>query len=60
MGTYNSCAENRKDFPNLSQFAFWSGTMIKYQWFKLPISRTNFHGPKDVRVIEVLLYLHKE
>ena len=30
--------------------------MINPQWLKLPMSRTNFHGPKDVRAIEVLLY----
>ena len=26
------------------------------QWLELPMSRTNFHGPKDVRAIEVRLY----
>ena len=30
--------------------------MINPQWPELPISRINFHGPKDVRAIEVLLY----
>ena len=30
--------------------------MINRQWLKLPMSRTNFHGPKDVRAIEVRLY----
>ena len=30
--------------------------MINPQWLKLPTSRTNFHGPKDVRAIEVQLY----
>ena len=25
-------------------------------WLELPLSRTNFHGPKGVRAIEVLLY----
>ena len=29
--------------------------MINPQWLKLPISRINFHGPKDVRAIEVRL-----
>ena len=29
--------------------------MINIQWLKLPMSRTNFHGPKDVRAIEVWL-----
>ena len=31
--------------------------MINPQWLELPMSRTNFHGPKDVRAIEVRLYL---
>ena len=26
--------------------------MINPQWLELPISRTNFHGPKKIRVIE--------
>ena len=26
------------------------------QWLELPMSRTHFHGPKDVRAIEVRLY----
>ena len=30
--------------------------MINAHWLELPLSRTNFHGPKSVRVIEVLLY----
>ena len=30
--------------------------MINPQWLELPMSRTNFHGPKDVRTIEVRLY----
>ena len=31
--------------------------MINPQWLELPMSRTNFHGPKDVRAIEVRLYI---
>ena len=31
--------------------------MINPQWLELPMFRTNFHGPKDVRAIEVRLYL---
>ena len=31
--------------------------MIKPQWLELPMSRTNFHGPKDTRAIEVRLYI---
>ena len=30
--------------------------MINPQWLELPMSRTNFHGPKDVQAIEVRLY----
>ena len=30
--------------------------MINPQWLELPMSRTNFHGPKDIRAIEVRLY----
>ena len=30
--------------------------MINPQWLELPMSRTNIHGPKDVRAIEVRLY----
>ena len=29
--------------------------MINPQWLELPMSQTNFHGPKDVRAIEVQL-----
>ena len=29
--------------------------MINPQWLELLMSRTNFHGPKDVRAIEVRL-----
>ena len=32
--------------------------MISPQWLELPISRTIFHGPEDVRVIVVRLYKH--
>ena len=30
--------------------------MINPHWLELPMSRINFHGPKDVRAIEVLMY----
>ena len=30
--------------------------MINLHWLELPMSRTNFHGPKEVRAIEVRLY----
>ena len=34
--------------------------MIIPQWLELPLSRNNFHGPKNVRGIEVRLYLYIE
>ena len=34
--------------------------MINPHWLRLPLSRTNFHGPKGVRAIEVRLYLCTE
>ena len=33
--------------------------MISPQWLELPMPRTNFHGPKDVRAIEVRLYTQR-
>ena len=35
----------------------WPGAIINPHWLELPLSRTNFHGHKGVRAIEVLLYL---
>ena len=37
-------------------FSFWPGAMIDPQWFKIPLSKTVFYGPKDVQAIEVWLY----
>ena len=34
--------------------------MINPQWFELPISQTNFYGPKDVWPIEVWQYKQTE
>ena len=34
--------------------------MINPQWLDLPVPRTNFHGPEDVRAIEVRLYFAAE
>ena len=31
--------------------------MINFQWLELPMSRTIFYGPKDVRAIEIRLYI---
>ena len=30
--------------------------IIHPRWVELPLARTNFHGPKPVRAIEILLY----
>ena len=45
------------DITKLPSLASWPGAMIKPRWFELPMSRTNFHGPKDVRAIEVRLFI---
>ena len=44
--------------PKLSPFTYWPGAMINLQRLELPMSRTNFHGPKDVRAIEVRLFIN--
>ena len=38
--------EDENDISNISTFAFRADAMINPQWLKLPISGTNFHGPK--------------
>ena len=38
---------------SISPFASKPDGMINPQWLKLPMSRTNFYGPKDVPAIEV-------
>ena len=60
MSTLNiqSLCRNWKDYPKLSLFASWTGAMINPKWLELPMSRMNFHGPKDVQAIEVRLYLY--
>ena len=57
MSTFNIPLFYRRSngFPKLSPFASWSGAKINPQWLKLPISRINFPGPKDVGAIEDLL-----
>ena len=51
------CRKSKKKIPKLSPFTSWLSTIINPQWLELPMSRTHFHGPKDVRAIEVRLYL---
>ena len=43
-------------FTELAIFASRPGAMINPQLLELPMSRTIFYGPKDVRTIEVRLY----
>ena len=47
--------EDRKDILKSSPFLSWPGAMINPQWLELLMSRTNFHGPKDVWATEVQL-----
>ena len=54
---YSYFIQDRKYIPKLYPFVSSPGAMINPQWLELPISKTNFHGPKDVRAIEVRLYL---
>ena len=55
---YHYFIEDQKDIHILFPFVSWPGAMINPQWLELLISGTNFHGSKDVRVIETLLYVH--
>ena len=59
MRTLNiqSLCRKSKWLPKLSLFDSWTCAMISPQWFELTMFRTNFNGPKDVRAIEVRLYL---
>ena len=64
MGTLNIpllCRRSKKISLNYCHLLPNMDAMISPQWLEQPISRTNFFGPKDVRHIEVLLYLaHKK
>ena len=53
----NYFIEDWKDMSELSPFAPLPGAMINPQLLELPMSRTNFHGPKDVQAIEVQKYI---
>ena len=58
MRTHNipsSC--HRKSKRSLLSLLTWR--YYQPHWLELPLSRTNFHGPKGVRAIEVRLYLPK-
>ena len=41
------------DFTELAIFDSRPGAMINLYWLELPMAGTFFHGPKDVRAIEV-------
>ena len=47
----------KKIIPKLSPSASWHGTAINPQWLEPPMSRTIFYGSKDVRAVEVRLYV---
>ena len=49
--TYLHLKGNRIEIPFKTP-----GAVIKPRWLELPLSRTNFHGPKGVRAIEGRLY----
>ena len=42
-----------QNIPQLYPFAFWPASIIKPQSLELPMSRTNFHGPRVVQATEV-------
>ena len=46
--------ELQKDIFILLRFSTYCA-IINPQWLKVPISRTNFHGLRDVQAIEVRL-----
>ena len=51
--------EDRKDILEpikIIPVCLLSGIVINHQWFELPMSKTIFHGPKDVRGIDVRLF----
>ena len=52
--TYRHVIEKQRD----PHYFSWPGAVINPHWLELPLSRTNFHGPKGVRAIEVRLYIH--
>ena len=46
-----------KRHPYVIPICLLTCATINPQWLELPVSRTNFHSPKDVRAIEVPLYM---
>ena len=56
MRTHNIPSRKRKS-KRYPYYSSWPGAMINIHQLELPLSRTNIHGSKGVRVIEVLLYI---
>ena len=58
MRTHNiqSLCRKSKIFSKIIAICFLNWCHDYPQWLELPMSRTNFHGPEDVRAIEVRLY----
>ena len=47
-----------KEIKKITDYhASWPGNMINPQWLELPMFQTILYGPKDVRAIEVRLYI---
>ena len=49
----------KKIIPKLSPFVSRLGTRIHSLWLKVPMSRTNFHGPKYVSMVPNVFKLLK-
>ena len=44
--------KSKKTFQNHILLMSWAGAMFNPQWFELHMPETNFHGSKDVWIIE--------
>ena len=55
--TYHYFIEDRKYISKLSSFTSWPDDMINPHWLELAMNSINFYGPKDVRAIEIGLYV---
>ena len=54
--TQHTIIEQNMEKKSLNYRVLLSDTIMNPHWLELPMSRTNFHGPKGVRAIEVRLY----
>ena len=50
--------EDQKDITKLSPYASRHGSVINPRWLVLPMSTKKKKNPKNVRAIEVRLYIH--